>query len=98
MKPNCGVCGQPRDREDCHIVVLSDLEREQIVAAGQEALDEYIYCKPCWRTLSNKATGPSLMKGLFQIRLRQLGVSNAEQIAQQYFNNLVRLSAKEPPS
>lgn len=96
--PHCGVCGQERDRGKCHIIVLSDREREQIIATGQEPLDEYTYCKPCWRTLSNKATGLSLMKGLFQIRLRHLGVSNAELIAQKYHDNLVRMASKEKPS
>jgi len=96
--PLCGICGQERDRDKCHIVVLTDLERKQILDTGQEPLDEYAYCKPCWRTMSNKATGTALMKGLFQIRLRQLGVPNAEQVAQKYHDDLVRMSAKEKPS
>lgn len=96
-KLRCGVCGTNRPRGSCHIIVLSDEEKAQLRAAGQRPLNEYVYCKPCWRTLSNPASGPSVIKGLVQARLRQLGVGDAEKIAQRFHNRLVE-KIKERPS
>lgn len=96
-KLQCGICGASRPRGSCHIIVLTDAEKAQMLASGKQPEDEYIYCKPCWRVLSDRATGPSLYKGLIQARLRQLGVDNAEKIAQHHHDALVA-KIKERPS
>jgi len=85
----CGLCGAGRPRASCHIITLSLEERQQLRAMGQQPRSEYVYCKPCWRTLSNPVTAPAVLKGLVQTGLRQFGVENAEQVAQQYYNRLV---------
>lgn len=61
---------------------------------GKEVLDEYPYCKPCWKVISDPIAGPNLMKGLAQTHLRRLGVSNAEELAEKYHTGLLKLSEK----
>lgn len=85
----CALCGTGRSREACHIITLTPEERTAIRESGAKPETEYVYCKPCWRRLSDPVTGPAIMKGLVQTRLRQLGVSDAERIASQYHARLV---------
>jgi len=85
----CGICGQARSRDTCKVIKLTQSERQVILDDGQKPLPEYIYCRPCWRVLSNPVTGPNLGKGLMQARLRQLGVVNAEALAKIYHKKLV---------
>ena len=96
-KVRCGVCSRLRDLNSCEIVVLTDEEKKAIRASGAEPQDEYHYCRPCWKNLANPVSGPAFMKGIFQIRLRQLGVANAEQLANKYHAGLVS-KIKEKPS
>lgn len=94
---HCGLCGTGRPRGSCHVIAITPEERQQIRQMGQQPMNEYIYCKPCWRILSDPATGPSVIKGLVQARLRQLGVEDAETIAERYYNRLVgRLKQPRP--
>lgn len=94
----CGVCGQPRPRDKCKIIKLSLEERQFLRKQGQEPQTEYVYCQPCWRTLSNPVQGPNLGKGLIQARLRQLGVSNAEEIASEFHRRLLSRIAQPKSS
>lgn len=93
---NCGICGVGRPRGSCHVIQLTAEEKADLRRNGQKPQNEYIYCKPCWRTLSNPVTGPSVMKGLVQARLRQLGVDDAGDIAQRYYNRLVEKIKQRP--
>jgi len=86
---SCGVCGQPRLRTACHIIKLTAEERQFFRDAGEQPASEYVYCRPCWRTLSHPISGPNLGKGLMQARLRQLGVANAEEFASGFHKKLV---------
>lgn len=70
----CLICGGEREREDCHIIVLSEEERAHV----PEPLDEYVYCKPCWKVISDPTAGPSLMSGIASHYLRRIGVSKPE--------------------
>lgn len=87
----CGICGRERERKSCKVVELTDEERQAIEDSGQEPDDEYIYCKPCWRTLTDRQTAPAFMVGILQVRLRLAGVSNAEQIATAYHKRLLKM-------
>lgn len=62
-----------------------------MTSSGQKFEEEYVYCRPCWKTMTNPATGPQFMKGLFEVRLRQLGVSNAEAMATEYLKRLLEM-------
>jgi hypothetical protein len=63
---------------------------------GQTPQKEYVYCRPCWGVLSNPVTSPSVLKGLVQTGLRQLGVGDAERIAKQYYVRLVERIKQRP--
>lgn len=95
---HCGLCGAGRPRGSCHIIALTPEEKQQLKAMGQKPQNEYIYCKPCWKTLSNPASGPSVIKGLVQSRLQQLGVRDAEKIAERYYLRLVEKIKPQRPS
>ena len=94
----CGICGRERERRTCKVIKVTEAERQQITDIGQTPLDEYIYCNPCWRAISNRLTGPQLMKGLFLVRMRHLGVPNADHLANQYYANLLAKMPKDPPA
>lgn len=82
---DCIVCGAPGKRESQHIIVLTEAERI-LLAESQE---EYVYCQPCWRILSDPATAPALMSGIARHRLRQSGVDNADQLAEKFRQDLM---------
>jgi hypothetical protein len=65
---------------------------------GIGSLEEYIYCGPCWKILSDPITGPNFGKGLIQQRLQQFGVLGAEGVATRYHAKLVDRINKPKPS
>jgi hypothetical protein len=90
----CQLCERSFPRDRCHIIVPTTQERAHIEQQGGEPLDEYTYCQPCWKSLSNPVTGPAIMRGLFERRLRLLGVSNAEDLANRYHGELIKRATK----
>lgn len=94
MRVKCGVCQRNRRREECKIVVLTPMEKLKLESAGHEILTEYVYCRPCWNNLCDPIAAPQFMKGLFQIRLQQMGFSNTESLANRYLAKLVSLQKK----
>lgn len=79
---NCKVCGSAG--ENHHVIKLTKEERRLL----PEAAEEYHYCPSCWRVLSNPVTAPSLISGMALHHLRQAGVANAEQLADQFRQDL----------
>lgn len=96
VRYTCGVCSIRRERADCHVVELTDEEVRSLTNAGLKPEKELFYCKPCWKTLTDPKTAPMVMKGLFQMRLRQLGVSNSEEIANRYYAGLLQKIRPRP--
>ena len=90
----CLICQAKRPRNNCHVVKLTVEERHLLRQEGREILEEYPYCLPCWRMISDPVSGPALLKGLAQAHLRGLGVSNAEELATNYYNGLLKLSKR----
>lgn len=76
----CGVCRRLFDRGNCEVIVPTEKER----AALQSPLDEYVFCKPCYRVSSDPTTAPDLMAGIMQHHLRRIGVGNAERLSEKY--------------
>jgi hypothetical protein len=93
----CLICQRDWPRTDCHIIVLTEREKADLLSQGVGPLDEYPYCGPCWKTISNPVTGPALMRGIFEGSLRQLGVPRAEELANKYHAWLVK-NAMRPRS
>lgn len=90
----CFVCKRDFRLQECEVVELTDEERQAI---GSSAPTKQIYCKPCWRALKDPEQGPQLLKGLFLLRAKQLGVRDADEKAEAYYKLLVK-GTKSPPS
>ncbi len=88
--PVCAICSRERERQDCHIIRPTVQERETLSKQGYTVLEEYAYCRPCWSTLSNPVSGPTLARGLTEIHLRQIGVLASESLANKYHAGLLR--------
>jgi hypothetical protein len=86
----CTICGRERSEKDCKIIRPTRQELEAFRSQGVIPKEEYAYCYPCWRTLSDPTTGPMFAKGLLQVGLKQLGVVNCEKAATKYHTNLVK--------
>jgi hypothetical protein len=78
------VCGTKGERKEQHIIELTEAERTLL----SESRTEYVYCRPCWKVLSNPATAPALMSGIARHQLRQAGVDNADQLADKFRHDL----------
>lgn len=82
--PKCLVCEKEKDAAVCHIIVLTEEERAHV----ENPQDEYVYCKPCWRILSDPVSGPALMSGIAQHHLRDAGVAEADTLALKFRQEL----------
>ena len=91
----CVVCGRSQSRGQCEVIEPTAKERLGIEEMGQKPLDEYIYCRPCWKNLSHPVSGPAFMGSLFEVMLSRSGVVNAEMLAKRYHAWLAN-RAKEP--
>jgi hypothetical protein len=94
VNETCQLCGREWPRDKCHIIEPTAEEVAQIEEQGQEALEEYIHCEPCWKVLSNPASGPAVLRGLFEQGLRAAGVQDAEERADKYHGELVKRATK----
>lgn len=80
----CIICSKTRPREQCKVIKLTSEELKDLEKIGAEGTEEFIYCQPCWRNLSDPRSGPAFMGSLFEIILTQGGVGNADRIAKKY--------------
>lgn len=91
----CGICDRKWPDDRCHVLTLTDAEREQVVRmTGKEAPKEYIYCGPCWKLLSNRRQGAEFIAGSMQSSLRAEGHPKADVIAKKTLDFLVGKSGK----
>lgn len=89
MKLTCCVCSRQREEDACVTLRLTEAEKKHLAAAGEPPVEYLSYCRPCYRTLSDREAGAQLMKGVVQIRLREAGIQNAEQLAEKFYNFLI---------
>jgi hypothetical protein len=85
---NCLVCGTEKPLDKLHVIKLTEAERQFL----DEDREQYTYCQPCWKILSNPVTAPALMSGIARHRLQQAGVDQADQLAQRYYQSLTKLA------
>ena len=88
--PICVICGRERPEKNCKTIRPTKQELEALKVRGVIPKEEYSYCFPCWRTLSDPTTGPMFAKGLVQVGLKQLGVIESEKAATKYYSELVK--------
>lgn len=71
-------------------------EEEKLAFPDYEtAPDEVSYCASCLRVMSDKISGAQLLKGLYEMRLRQRGVSRARERADVFHNQLLKATVKK---
>ncbi len=65
---------------------------------SKESPAEFVYCRPCHRVLTDREAGAQLLKGAMARELHSFGVAGAEQVAERYYNFLIRRAAAGPVS
>lgn len=81
----CCVCTQDREGgETFHLTA------EEKAAIGPEAVGSLYYCQPCLKIMHDRQKGAQLLKGLHEMRLRELGVVEAEEIANRFLETLLK--------
>jgi hypothetical protein len=81
----CCVC--QKEREGGETFVLTDEEK---AAIGPTAPDEIYYCKPCLKVMQDRQGGAQLLKGLYEMGLREAGVGQAQELAKRFHTNLLK--------
>lgn len=77
--PECVVCSRNKDDGTTY-----QLTREERLALGEHAVDEVFYCTPCHKLMQDPTAGAQLLKGMYEMTLRQFGVGGAEKLAQEF--------------
>jgi len=76
-------------------LTLTDEEKQfAFQSTGEPVPDVYVYCKPCYRLLQQPLSGAELLKGTLLESLRESGVPNAEEVANEYFKLLLSKASK----
>jgi hypothetical protein len=83
--PRCCVC--THDREGGETFTLTEEEK---AAIGPSAEDEVYYCKPCLKVMQSREGGAQLLRGVYEMRLREIGVARSEVLAEQLYNKLTK--------
>lgn len=81
----CCVCQQ--EREGGEVFILTDEERSAI---GPEAPEELYYCRPCLRVMQDRQGGAELLKGLYEMNLREAGVADPQRFAERFHATLLK--------
>ena len=68
----CCVCN--REWATCKVIQLTEAEKQHLRDTSQAYEDQYAYCPPCWKVLSDKLMGAQFIKGTFQVQLKARGV------------------------
>lgn len=92
----CCVCDRPREREHMWIIQTTPDERAAIKKMGAVAADEYPYCRPCWRVVSDREKGAQLLKGMMQMKMRVQGAPGADDIGAKLYKFLLERSQPKP--
>ncbi len=56
--------------------------------------DEVHYCGPCLKVMEDPVAGAELLKGMHEMKLRELGVEQADQRAEAFRAKLVKTAKK----
>jgi hypothetical protein len=66
------------------------LTEEEKAAIGPTAPDEVSYCSPCLRVMQDRTTGAELLKGLYEMLLRESGVVEHGVLSQRLYDRLIK--------
>ena len=85
VEVKCAICGKSRPKGQCKVIELTGEEKEAVrEGMGTEPLEEYFYCQPCWKNISDPRSGPAFVGSMYEITLRQIGVEDPEKAARKY--------------
>ena len=90
----CCICNRERSETDCVVLTLTDEEKKFSSDMGQGAPDTLVYCKPCYKVLTDREQGARLMQGTFRMNAGDL--PGAAQYAQRLYDRLIQKSGKKP--
>lgn len=92
----CVMCHRKVDEDNTHKVVLTEAEKQVLLNQGAEAPDQLLYCLPCWKTMADPVAASAVIRGVFEMGLRRLGVSDidAKRRADLYHEWLVKQASK----
>jgi hypothetical protein len=95
----CINCGRERAQEEGRVVKLDDEAREMIKTLTKEtAPEDFFYCAPCYRVITDREMGARLISGWFEMQLRVAGHPRAAQAAEAVYKFLIEKSARKQVS
>lgn len=83
MSNACCICRQTKTGQ---AFILTPEERE---ALGPQAPEEVFYCSACLKVMRDREAGAQLLKGLYEMRLREIGVADPSEAAYRLYVKLV---------
>jgi hypothetical protein len=87
--PNCCIC--TRDFVNGKSFTLTP-EEQKVLGPN---VKEVHYCAACLRVSVDRESGAQLLKGLYEMRLRELGVPRAKELSEEFYTKLLRATAKK---
>lgn len=86
----CCVCGHAFDFGE-----RFDLTPEERAAIGPTAPVSVSYCRGCLKVMRHREQGAQLLKGVFEASLREHGVPDAKERAEEFHANLLAAATKK---
>jgi hypothetical protein len=71
---------------------LTEAVKDTLREQGLTPPNEYHYCAPCWRVVSDRERGAQLLRGFFQVNLKGLGYANADKAGERLHAFLIENS------
>jgi len=91
----CGICERQWPDDRCKVIRLTDPEKLNVqTMSGKPAPEQFVYCGPCWKLLSNRRQGAEFIAGTMRATLRAQGHPKADQIAKKTLDFLILKSGK----
>jgi len=84
----CVICNN--SAEDGESFPLTDAERKLF----PDLAPITFYCTPCARVIKDPILGAQLLKGLYEMQIRGLGVPNARAVAETFHAKLLKTTTK----
>jgi hypothetical protein len=77
------------------VIDLTEAEKFYVMSMmNQSPPSQYIYCKPCWKLLSNRQQGAQFIAGSVQALVRSAGHPKSAQAGKKMLNFLIAKSGK----
>jgi hypothetical protein len=71
------------------------LTAEERASIGPQAPEQVDYCSACLNVFEDRDSGAQLLKGLYEMQLRQHGVPNARERSEKFHAKLLQATLKK---